>query len=163
MYREFIKEKSMEEYVRQRQNNTELVHDFFNRDEKCLFWLAWLAVLCCRWKGARWGKGQPTFSGNTAENEIITMQGTSPLPFPSGWLLSFSHFTSISSHFDLSSLLFLLRPLFVAASWFLSSLSQPLHLSLSLYVCVYVSLSVAHPWLTRGMDVKDVVLLVSQR
>lgn len=34
--------------------------------------------------------------------------------------------------------------------------------SMSVCVCMYVSRSVAHPWLTRGMDVKDVVLLVSQ-
>lgn len=36
-----------------------------------------------RLRGARWGEGQSTFSGNAAENEIITMQSPSlHYPFP---------------------------------------------------------------------------------
>lgn len=118
-----------------------------------MFWLAWLAVVCCRSRGACEGKGQSTFSGNAAENEIITMQGTSPLPFPSGWLLSFSHFTSISSHFDLSSLLFFSSSsLCCCLLVSLLSLSYPLFIFLSLSICVCMCVSISRSPVTNRGD-----------
>lgn len=70
------------------------------------------------------------------ENEIITVQGNYLLPSP---------FFLLSLH--TTPALFL----FVAASF------------VSTFTRSFVPLSVAHPWLTVGMHVKDVVLLVSQR
>lgn len=109
------------------------VYYLFNRVWKCLFWP------CCAA-----GEGRSTFIGNMAENEIITMQGASPLASPSGRLLYFSYFTSISSHFDLCSLLFLLL-LLVSLSLLSSPSPSPSPSSssslLSLSGCVCVSIS----------------------
>lgn len=106
-----------------------------------------------RLRGARWGEGQSTFSGNAAENEIITMQSTSPLPSPSGWLLSLSRFTSISSHFDLSPLLF--SPFFslLLPPGFSPTLSPLPCLPVLVCVCLHQSLTRDQPggWMSRTL------------